>query len=259
MALSAVVTSMLIKRVPAAEITEAQPILWRQTGTPIAGAGSVLPPVAAPAALPAAALPALALKEPSRELSKDDPAQAERLAALQKRITELETSLEQRSREARDAGYREGEAAGRNQANAQMQAMMEKLARSIQEIADARPKLRAEAEGDLLKLSLAIARKVLHRELSADPDAIAGLIKVCLDKIRLQEIVRVRIHPQHHAPIQQMLARLSPGIPIELLPDPKLQVGGVVIETTRGEFDASVDVQLKEIERGLTDRLRSRT
>jgi flagellar biosynthesis/type III secretory pathway protein FliH len=28
-----------------------------------------------------------------------------------------------------------------------------------------------------------------------------------------------------------------------------------VVETTRGEFDASVDLQLREIERGLTDRL----
>lgn len=242
---------MLIKRVPAAEITEAQPILWRETGAPVAGAAGPAAPLPAqsrdiPREAPAAA---------AREAQRDDGGQAERMAALQRRVAELEASLEPRCREARDAGYREGEAAGRNQANAQLQSLMEKLARSIQEIAEARPKLRTEAEGDLLKLSLAIARKVLHRELSADPDSIAGLIKVCLDKIRLQEIVRVRLHPQHHAPIQQMLGRLSTGVPIELLPDPKLQLGGVVIETTRGEYDASVDVQLKEIERGLTDRL----
>jgi flagellar assembly protein FliH len=240
---------MLIKRVPAAEITAAQPILWRETGAPVAGASGPAAPL--PGQNAPREAPAIASREPQRQ----DAGEAERIAALQRRVAELEASLEPRCREAREAGYREGEAAGRNQANAQLQGMMEKLARSIQEIAEARPKLRAEAEGDLLKLSLAIARKVLHRELSADPDSIAGLIKVCLDKIRLQEIVRVRIHPQHHAPIQQLLVRLSTGVPIELLSDPKLQLGGVVIETTRGEYDASVDVQLKEIERGLTDRL----
>lgn len=198
------------------------------------------------------------MQDPARPSTEDGP-QSERMAALQKRIAELEASLEIRCREARDSGYRDGETAGRNAANAQLQTLLDKLARSIQEIAEARPKLRAEAEGDLLKLSLAIARKVLHRELSADPDSIAGLIKVCLDKIRLQEIIRVRIHPQHHPQVQQLLVRLSTGVPIELLPDPKLPLGGVVIETTRGEFDASVDVQLKEIERGLTDRLLSRS
>ena len=40
-------------------------------------------------------------------------------------------------------------------------------------------------------------------------------------------------------------------------PDPKLPPGGVIIDTRRGEFDASVDLQLREIERGLTDRLAS--
>lgn len=250
---------MLIKRLAAGDKAEARPITWRHTGVPVASEKQTPPPP--PSASPDVQKDARndTPKAADKDAPKEDPAPLERIAALQKRVAELEASLESRSREARDAGYREGETAGRNQIGAQVQPLLEKLARSIQEIADARPKLRAEAEGDLLKLSLAIARKVLHRELNADPDSIAGLIKVCLDKIRLQEIVRVRIHPQHHPAIQQMLVRLSTGAPIELLADPKMQLGGVVIETTRGEFDASVDVQLREIERGLTDRLGSRS
>jgi flagellar assembly protein FliH len=237
--------SMLIKRLPAAETATARPITWRPSGAPI-----VSPEREQPSSPPSSA---------AREVPNGDQISAERVAALQKRIAELETSSEQRSCEARDAGYREGEAAGRAQANAQVQQLLEKLARSIQEIAEARPKLRAQAESDLLALSLAIARKILHRELTTDPDSIAGLIKVCLEKIKLQEIMRIRLHPQHHPVVQQLLTRLSTGVQMELLPDPKLQLGGIVIETTRGEFDASVDVQLKEIERGLTDRLAIRS
>jgi flagellar assembly protein FliH len=237
---------MLTKRLAGAETLRARPIAWRQSGTPVASPESEPPPVPVP-------FPARS------EAPSPDAQAAERLAALQRRISELEASVEQRSREAHDAGYREGEAAGRAQANAQVQQLLEKLARSIQEIAEARPKLRAQAESDLLALSLAIARKILHRELSTDPDSIAGLIKVCLDKVRLQEITRIRLHPQHHAAVQQLLARASNGVQMELLPDPTLQLGGVIIETTRGEFDASVEVQLKEIERGLTDRLALRS
>ncbi len=247
---------MLIKRVPAIDTVEARPILWRENGSPVAGADTMLPLPSCPAT-PFPNEPALGGSK--RERSNEQPTAAEQMAALRSRVAELEALLEQRCREAREAGHREGEVVGRNQAGAQLQTMLEKLARSIGEIAEARPRLRAEAEGDLLKLSLAIARKVLHRELSADPDAIAGLIKVSLEKIRLQEIVRVRIHPQHHAPVQQFLKRLSTGVPIELMQDGSLQLGGVVIETTRGDFDASVDVQLKEIERGLADRLGSRS
>ncbi len=41
-----------------------------------------------------------------------------------------------------------------------------------------------------------------------------------------------------------------------MIADPSRQPGDVVFETERGNLDASVDSQLLEIERGLTDRLR---
>ena len=40
-----------------------------------------------------------------------------------------------------------------------------------------------EAEQDVVKLAIAIARRVLHRELTVDPDAILGLVKAALQKI----------------------------------------------------------------------------
>jgi flagellar assembly protein FliH len=107
----------------------------------------------------------------------------------------------------------------------------------------------------VVKLALAIAKKVLHRELSVDPDSIAALIHVAMEKIRTHELVRVRIHPQHHPAVQQAVAQVTMGAQVDIQPDPRLPLGGVVVETTRGEFDASVDTQLREIERGLTDRL----
>ena len=81
---------------------------------------------------------------------------------------------------------------------------------------------------------------------------------MAVEKIRVQEILRVRVHPQHQPAVQQILTQMSTGAPIEIFADQKMQLGGVVVETTRGEFDASVDLQLREIERGLTDRLAGR-
>lgn len=166
-------------------------------------------------------------------------------------------AFEQKLREARESAYRDGEAAGRAQASGQIQPMLEQLGRSIQEIAVARQKLRAQAEGDLLKLALAIAKKVLHREITADPEALAGLIRVALDKVRVQDIIRVRVNAQHYAAVQQMVQRFTGGARTDVSSDATLPAGGVVVETARGEFDSSIDVQLKEIEKGLADRLAS--
>jgi flagellar biosynthesis/type III secretory pathway protein FliH len=52
-----------------------------------------------------------------------------------------------------------------------------------------------------------------------------------------------------------MQETLSGGV-VEVLSDPSREVGSVIFETARGDLDASVDSQLREIERGLADCLR---
>jgi flagellar assembly protein FliH len=227
-----------------------EPLPWRR-----AGETATVPPRPAPPPTTAKAPAAIAMQRTDAGHFEDESALQQQIKDLQARLAQMEAAAERRIRETRESAYREGEAAGRNQAMAQMQSVLDKLAQSIREIAELRPKLRHEAETDVVKLAMAIAKKVLHRELVADPDALSGLIRVAMEKIRVHEIVRVRIHPQQHGPVQQAVGRFAMGAQVEITADTKLPLGGVVVETTRGEFDASVDVQLKEIERGLTDRL----
>jgi flagellar assembly protein FliH len=218
----------------------AQPLPWKRAG------GAAPPPV------PAA--PAVMHRIDGGHFQSESALQ-EQIHALQRQIAELQAGTERRVQEARQAALREGESVGRNQATAQVQPLLDKLAQSIREIGELRPKLRHEAEMDVVKLALAIAKKILHRELSADPDSVSALIRVAMEKIRIHELVRVRIHPQHHSSVQQTITQVTMGAQVEVLPDAKLPLGGVVIETTRGDFDASVETQLREIERGLADRL----
>jgi flagellar assembly protein FliH len=228
----------------------AEPVAWRQTprtsiGEPNGG-------------ISARQAPQPQVRATAAERYNSGDQQEAQIQALQAQIAELQRTAEMRAQQARDAAFREGENAGRTQATAEIQPLLQKLTQSIREVADLRPKLRHEAESDLLKLALAIARKVLHREITADPEALGGMIRVTLEKVRVQEIVRVRLHPQHHAPVQQHLTQIAGGSSIDLVPDARLALGGVVVETTRGDFDVSIDTQLREIERGLADRLKAR-
>ena len=181
--------------------------------------------------------------------SEDPPDSRERLAQLQQQY-------EQRAREAHAAGLREGEAAGRQRAAAELQPVIDRLARSIEEIGGLRGRLRAEAEADLIQLSLAIARRVIRRELAIDPEALHGLVLGALDKLQGQEISRVRVHPSHAALVAASLRLNSASVKVEVISDPSRAVGAVIFETQHGNLDASVESQLQEIERGLADRLR---
>jgi flagellar assembly protein FliH len=247
---------MLSKVLRGDEATVAQPLAWKRA----AGTSGPLIPTAPVNSVPpaGAARTSVALApgvKPPGSVYRQIVTTNDQVEVLQERVAELERDMDRRVREAREIAYREGENNGRTQAAAQVQPMLEKLARSIGEIAELRPQLRHQAEADLLKLAMAIARKIVHREVTADPEALAGLLRVAMEKIRLREILRVRTHPQHQAIIQQLVARFSGGAHVEVQGDGRLPLGGVIIETERGEFDVSVDTQFREIERGLADRL----
>lgn len=182
--------------------------------------------------------------------------EGDEVARLERRIAELQAEMDRKVREAQQTGRREGEAAARKQAAAEMQAPLERLAAAIQETATLRDRLRRESEGDLVKLAIAIAQRILRRELSVDPDAMTGIIRAGFEKLKRQEILRVRVHPAHHAALSAQLPASGMRQP-ELVADPALPPGGLVFETSRGDLEASIDNQLREIERGLTDRLQS--
>jgi flagellar assembly protein FliH len=164
----------------------------------------------------------------------------------------LEQEAERRLEEAYQAGFRKGEAAGRSQ----VELLLQRLAATIEEMGSLRACFRREAETDLLKLAVAIARRILHRELTVDPETIEGLIKAALERLQSQDTFRVRVHPSLEPAVRNCLERSGPARRIEVIADRTREPGDVVFETERGSLDASITTQLEEIERGLADRLR---
>jgi flagellar assembly protein FliH len=204
-----------------------KPIAWREIGAAAGRAGAVPPADAAP----------------------DISAQ----------MDQLRQQCEQRIREAHAGGVREGEASARTRAAAEVQATLEKLAQSIADLAQLRSGLRKQAEGDTVKLSLAIARRVLRRDVAVDPDAMRGLVIAALEKLNSQEIYLVRASSGQAAEITAILRQSMPHARIEVIADGSLTPGSVMFETNHGNLDASVDSQLQEIERGLADHLRKQS
>ncbi|MDQ6759260.1 MAG: FliH/SctL family protein [Acidobacteriota bacterium] len=211
--------------------SEAKPVSWRGT----AGAGQQSNP--ASAAIP-------------------DEQQARVQAALQARIQELERELDSRPREAFQRGFAEGQAAGAAQASTRVEPLIAKLAASLADLVAVRKKHLLEAEEDAVRLAVAVARRVLRRELSVDPESLLGIMKAAFERVDAREVLRVRLNPGDVPLLQRHLA--GPGMPprVELIPDSSLESGSIVVETTRGSLDASVSSQLQEIERGLVDLVR---
>jgi flagellar assembly protein FliH len=179
-------------------------------------------------------------------------------AFLRARIQELTEASEEQAHQASEAGHRAGEIAGRAAAQDDVKQAVEKLSETIGEVGGARAEALRRAEADVVKLSIEIARRVLHREMSLDTSALEGLIRAALEKLQAQEVYRVRVHPEHQLLLRACLEQSGRGGNIEVLSDPSQPRGGAVFEMSRGSLDASVETQLQEIERGLADQLQER-
>jgi flagellar assembly protein FliH len=176
---------------------------------------------------------------------------------LNRRIAQLEQLLKETEAAAYARGRRDADAEAQQRFSATMQRTAENLAQSVKQLADIRPRVCKEAEADLLRLGMAIAQRILHRQLNVDPTALDALVKVSLDRLGRQEQIRVRVSSALADAVRAVLARLS-SRPIEVSADANLEAGSLIFETNRGQLDASIHSQLDEIARGLVDRLENR-
>lgn len=182
--------------------------------------------------------------------------QAHLFMEQQARIQQLERQMEERVRQAHQQGQAAGEASGAKQAAQRLEPVIARLSRTIDELANLRRRVRQEAEEDAVRLAVAVAKRVLNRELTVDPESLLGIVKAAFQKIDARETHRVRMHPEDLPLVQNQAQQLGFPPNLELYPDPSLERGAVIFETTRGNMDASVAVQLREIERGFVDLVR---
>ena len=179
-------------------------------------------------------------------------------ADLRGKLVDMERARQAELAQVRETALREGQKKGRDDAQAEVAEIVKKLAATIADLAALRRKVRNDAEADVVRLSLAIARRILHRELAMDPSAIHGLVHAALQKLQNREVHRVRVNPAFVQTVKASLEALNAAPAIEVVPDAALRKGDALFETALGELDASVETQLAEIERGFADRMRGR-
>jgi flagellar assembly protein FliH len=163
--------------------------------------------------------------------------------------------FEQRVREAYNKGLADGRQEAGAAAKTEYRDAIERMAQSAARLQEYRGRIRRDAEEDLVKLSIAVARRLIRRELTVDPESVHAVIRVALEKMQARDVSRVRVHPAQVAGIKEMLARVSGAKDLEVTGDAALDLGDAIFETPRSDLDATIDSQLREIERGFVDRL----
>lgn len=131
------------------------------------------------------------------------------------------------------------------------------ILKACEEFGRERSRYFAGVEGEVVKLALAIAARVLHREVKLDPLLLTGVVRVALEKIAEDSATVLRI-PMGAIEMWQEAFVGGPDSLLQIVEDERLGVGECVLDTNVGRVELGVSAQLEEIERGFFDLLQQR-
>lgn len=131
------------------------------------------------------------------------------------------------------------------------------IVRVCDEVRGDRARYFAGVEAEVVKLALAIAARVLHREATMDPLLLTGVVRVALEKVAEGSVTVLRVPVSAVEMWREVFAASSESL-LQVVGDERLAVGECVLETNVGRVELGVAVQLEEIERGFFDLMQQR-
>ncbi|MFH1575217.1 MAG: FliH/SctL family protein [Acidobacteriota bacterium] len=156
-------------------------------------------------------------------------------------------------KQAYENGFRQGEKAGLELAEKNVEAFRRRYSEAISEVEKLKAHLFARAEKDVVRLALEVAKKIVHREISADPEIIQTLVKVALSHVAVKSAVTIRLNPADHSYFLERRSGISGGDDEEkeviLVADKAIERGGCLIQTECGDVDARIEEEFREVER----------
>ncbi len=201
------------------------------SGTPVHSPGwRGLPPPPVEAVEPLAALPPRpAPAEPPPVLPEAPAAAAPRAAAEPAVTPDQQAHLAALEREAFTKGYAQGERAGLEAGGKRAEAMLRRVAQTIEELGSLRQTLIHQTERQMVQLALTLARRVVHREISLDPELAAALAHVALDKLGTSTPATIRLNPEDYTVVAGDGERWGTGV-VTVVPDPAIARVGELCE-----------------------------
>jgi flagellar assembly protein FliH len=168
-------------------------------------------------------------------------------------------SASQKEQQILQRGIEEGKAAARAGFEQAAARLHEEIGRALRDFEAERDSYFQRVEEQVVRLALAIVRKILHRESQVDPLLLTGIMRVALEQIDAGSKIKLRANPVDIEVWRGYFTQAGENIPKpELTADPNLERYRCILETELGTTEIGLETQLKEIEQGFLDLLAQR-
>lgn len=161
--------------------------------------------------------------------------------------------------EATKQGYAEGLKRAQEEIEADRQMALEQARIIVEDGRRIKNEMLSNVERDMVRLVLAIARKVIVADLGVQPEAIVSIVRQAISNLDDPDYVKVYVNPEDmNILIESLnwegLTEIgSKEIDVEVKGDKRITRGGCVIESAGGMVDAQLENRLEAIENVLLD------
>jgi len=165
---------------------------------------------------------------------------------------------ERAERDAYEIGFEAGEKAGLAMGEQKAMVLIERIEALIRELTALRAAIIKELEPQVVELAVAIARKIILRELTINPDEIVEMTKEAMMRLDRTGPISIRINPSLHDLFMRHkpeLLNIHPDVVFEV--DPSAPLHGAVVMGDAGDVITDVDEQLRNLIREMGERLGS--
>ena len=152
-------------------------------------------------------------------------------------------------RDAFAKGYAQGERAGAEAAATRAEGMLRRLGQTVEELAALRSEIIRRTERQAVQLVLAIAERVVHRELTLDRGLLVGMARAALDRLGEHGSATIRLHPDDFGAIAA--ASIPQDSQVRVVADSVVTRGGCLVQSDFGFMDVSPETQFRELARTL--------
>lgn len=149
-------------------------------------------------------------------------------------------------------GLNEGEHTGFEQGTKKIEPLITSIKEALIQLNSLREETYQQIEKQVVELALAIARKVICREISTDKETVVCVAKEALAKVDDPGKINIKMNPSDLEFINETQYRISNLIAdvnnVTFEAEDSVQSGGCVIETDLGEIDARIEKQIQAVE-----------
>lgn len=186
----------------------------------------------------------------------DDANQTDALAELEERLCLQAEKNSQEIERARESARLDARVELENEFEEKVAGERELIAAACERFARERTKYFAEVESEVVRLALAVAARVLHREACLDPLLLRGVVRVALEQLHENSMAKLRVPESQVDAWSRVITKDREGVVVTA--DPGVVEGDCVLETSVGRVELGVKAQMEEIEKGFFDLLRQR-